>query len=57
MASMVGYISADNALRLARYFGVSVEYWTGIQPHYEVKKAKMAMGNRLHEKVKMLSTA
>jgi hypothetical protein len=24
-------ISADTALRLARYFGMSVEFWTGIQ--------------------------
>jgi addiction module HigA family antidote len=26
-------ISADTALRLARYFGMSVEFWTGIQTH------------------------
>ncbi len=24
-------ISADTALRLARYFGMSVDFWTGIQ--------------------------
>ena len=32
-------ISADTALRLARYFGMSVEFWTGIQTHYEVENA------------------
>ncbi|MBK8430525.1 MAG: HigA family addiction module antidote protein [Chloroflexi bacterium] len=30
-------ISADTALRLARYFGMSVEFWMGIQAHYEVE--------------------
>ena len=35
-------ISADTALRLARYFGMSVEFWTGIQTHYEVEMARMA---------------
>ena len=40
-------ISADTALRLARYFGMSVEFWTGIQTHYEVEKAKMTLGDQL----------
>ena len=38
-------ISADTALRLARYFGMSVEFWIGIQSHYEIEKAKMMLGN------------
>jgi addiction module HigA family antidote len=50
-------ISADTALRLARYFGMSVEFWTGIQTHYEVEVAKMALGDRLEEEVKVLSAA
>ncbi len=48
-------ISADTALRLARYFGVSVEFWMGIQTHYEVEKAKMALAGRLEEEVKVLA--
>ena len=50
-------ISADTALRLARYFGMSVEFWTGIQTHYEVEKAKMTLGNRLEAEVKVLAAA
>ena len=46
-------ISADTALRLARYFGMSVEFWTGIQTHYEVEKAKMELGNRLESEVRV----
>ena len=47
-------ISADTALRLARYFGTSVEFWTGIQSHYDTEKAKMALGDRLEKEVKPL---
>ena len=50
-------ISADTALRLARYFGMSVEFWTGIQTHYEIEKAKMELGARLDTEVKVLETA
>jgi len=48
-------ISADTALRLARYFGMSVEFWMGIQMHYEVEKAKMTLTDRLEKEVKVLA--
>ncbi len=47
-------LSADTALRLARYFGMSVEFWTGIQTHYEIEKAKMTLADRLEKEVKVL---
>lgn len=47
-------ISADTALRLARYLRMSIEFWTGIQTHYEVEKAKMRLGDRLDNEVKVL---
>lgn len=50
-------ISADTALRLARYFGMSVEFWTGIQTHYEVENAKMALADRLEVEVTVFATA
>ena len=50
-------ISADTALRLARYFGMSVEFWTGIQTHYEVEKAKMILADRIEDEVKVFATA
>jgi addiction module HigA family antidote len=50
-------ISADTALRLARYFGMSVEFWTGIQTHYEVEAAKMELADRLEREVKVLAQA
>ena len=50
-------ISADTALRLARYFGMSVEFWTGIQTHYEVECAKMSLADRLEKEVKIFAPA
>ncbi|WP_419659285.1 higA5: antitoxin of plasmid maintenance system [Desulfosarcina variabilis str. Montpellier] len=47
-------ISADTALRLARYFSTSVEFWTGIQNHYETEMVKMNLGDRLEKEVKVL---
>jgi addiction module HigA family antidote len=50
-------ISADTALRLARFFGMSVEFWTGIQIHYDTEVAKMTLGDRLEKEVKVFVTA
>ncbi|MBC8430985.1 MAG: HigA family addiction module antidote protein [Desulfobacterales bacterium] len=50
-------ISADTALRLARYFGMSVDFWAGIQVHYDTEMAKMNLGNRLEKEVKVLVPA
>ena len=45
-------ISADTAFRLAQYFSMSVEFWMGIQTHYEIEKAKIELGARLQSEVK-----
>jgi antitoxin HigA-1 len=50
-------ISADTGLRLARYFGMSVEFWTGIQVHYDTEMVKMNLGSRLEKEVKVLAPA
>lgn len=46
-------ISADTALRLARYFNTPVEFWTGIQTHYEVETARMQLADRLDKEVRI----
>ncbi len=33
-------ITADTALRLARYFGTSAEMWTGLQADYDLRVAR-----------------
>ena len=44
-------ISADTALRLAKFFGMSVEFWTGIQSEYEVAMAKNRIADRLEREI------
>ncbi len=45
-------ITADTALRLARYFGTSPQFWMGLQSDYDLDKASQALGNRLERDVK-----
>ena len=35
-------ISADTALRLARYFGTSAQFWMNLQAHYELERERDA---------------
>jgi plasmid maintenance system antidote protein VapI len=44
--------SADSALRVARCFGTAVEFWTGLQAHYDTERAEMELGDRLEKEVK-----
>lgn len=44
-------ISADTALRLGRYFGVSAESWMNLQTHYDLEVAELALGRRLDVEV------
>lgn len=37
-------LSADTALRLARYFGTSAEMWANLQARYEIETARDAKG-------------
>ena len=39
-------ITADTALRLARYFGTSAEFWMNLQTNYELDQAKR---EKLHQ--------
>lgn len=45
-------ITADTALRLARYFATSPQFWLGLQMQYELDKAEDALGNRLETEVR-----
>lgn len=40
-------ISADTALRLSRYLGMSESYWTNAQAHYEREIAKDKAGEEI----------
>jgi addiction module HigA family antidote len=36
-------ISADTALRLARYFGTTAEFWIGLQAQYDLRQAEKVL--------------
>ena len=42
---------------IMRDFGMTVDFWTGIQVHYDTEMAKMSLGNRLEQEVKVLVQA
>lgn len=44
-------ISADTAVRLARSFGTTEQFWMNLQASYDVRKAKAALKKDL-EKIK-----
>jgi len=44
-------ITADTALRLAKYFGNSEKFWTGLQSDYDLEEARHSLGNRLNREV------
>ncbi|WP_298037242.1 HigA family addiction module antitoxin [uncultured Microbacterium sp.] len=39
-------ITADTAIRLARYFGTSEEFWMNLQSNYELRIERRVLGNK-----------
>lgn len=46
-------ISADTALRLARFFGMSENFWVNLQSRYAIEVAKDKLGCRLEKEVRV----
>lgn len=44
-------ISADTALRLARYFATSEEVWMNLQNRYEIEMARMDSGDAIEREI------
>jgi antitoxin HigA-1 len=44
-------ISADTALRLARYFGTSERFWLNLQSRFDLEVEKDRLGERLEKEV------
>ena len=50
-------ITADTALRLARYFGTSPEFWLGLQLEYDLRMAQQKAGKLIARQVKTRAQA
>ncbi|HEX3628003.1 MAG TPA: HigA family addiction module antitoxin [Verrucomicrobiae bacterium] len=48
-------ITADTALRLARYFGTSAEMWTGLQADYDLRLTRHEMQKQIEHDVEPLA--
>ena len=42
-------VTADTALRLARYFGLSDSFWLGVQADYDLMERRRAIGAELED--------
>ena len=47
-------ITADTALRLARYFGTTDRFWLNLQTRYDLELEKDRLGERLEAEVQIL---
>jgi antitoxin HigA-1 len=47
-------ITADTALRLARFFGTSERFWLNLQVRYDLEVERDHLGNRLKREVSVL---
>lgn len=50
-------VTPDTALRLARYFGTSAEFWLGLQKEYDLRKAREELGSTIDREVAPFSLA
>ena len=46
-------VTADTALRLARYFGNSAQFWLGLQMDFDLDTAADTLGDRIHREVRV----
>ena len=46
-------VTANTALRLARYFGTSAGFWLGLQMQYDLEVEEDALGARLQREVRV----
>ena len=49
-------ISADTALRLGRFFGISPQFWLNLQTRFDLEVAEDLMAERLEKEVQVLSS-
>jgi len=45
-------ITADTALRLARYFGTTPQFWMNLQSNYDLERAEDARGPEIEERIR-----
>ncbi|MBW2336208.1 MAG: HigA family addiction module antidote protein [Deltaproteobacteria bacterium] len=49
-------ISADTALRLGRFFGISPQFWLNLQTRFDLEVTEDLLAERLEKEVQILSS-
>ena len=47
-------VTVDTALRLARYFNTTAQFWLNLQINYDLKVAERALGNKIQDEIQPL---
>jgi len=50
-------ITADTAIRLARFFSTTPNVWMNLQTTYDLRKAELELGQKVAEEVRPLAVA
>lgn len=50
-------ITADTALRLAKYFGTSAELWIGLQTEYDLRRARRETWPKVEGKIRPIKAS
>lgn len=50
-------VTADSALRLARYFGTSAAFWMNLQARYDLEALKDRVGRRIEREIPSLAAS
>jgi antitoxin HigA-1 len=50
-------VTPDTALRLARFFDTTAEFWLNLQSAFDLKQAEQAVGGKIAEEVRPLRKA
>ena len=50
-------VSADTSLRLARYFGLSPQFWLNLQASYDLETERDRIGSRIDREVRQRAVA
>jgi addiction module HigA family antidote len=50
-------ITADTALRFSRYFGISAQFWLGLQMDYDLDMEEDRLGDQLKQNIRVAISA
>ena len=50
-------VTANTALRLGKYFGVSPQFWMNLQAHFDLEQEQDRLGDRLEQEVQTYAMA